>query len=127
LTPIWHCLQEDFERKLLRKKQAKKQANGKELNSEDTARLEYLKAKNKAAKQAAADADAGEEISFSQSGGASDESAAAEAVVGSADEARARLAMRGDQLDTLGDKTADLASAAGEFEAMCKELERKSR
>lgn len=104
----------------MRKKQAKKQANGKELNGDDAARLEFLKAKNKAAKQAAADADAGEEIAFSPGGGsASGKSAAAEA--------RARLAVRGAQLDTLGDKTADLASAAGEFEAMCKELEKKSR
>lgn len=131
-----------MERKLLNKRQAKKQANGKQLNAEDAARLAYLKAKNKAAKAAAAAAndanDSSEEIVFDHSRSSSTghgatkvrsdntDSHGASATKSAATEAKAQLNERGQQLNGLSDKTADLASAAGEFEAMCKELRRKS-
>jgi len=136
-----------MERKLLNKKQAKKLANGKELNAEDAARLAYLKAKNKAAKAAAAAAndanDSSEEIVFDHSSSSNSSSSSsgrvstggpegsahrprANATRNAANEAKAQLSARGQQLHGLSDKTADLASAAGEFEAMCKELRRKS-
>lgn len=141
-----------MERKLLNKKQAKKQANGKQLNAEDAARLAYLKAKNKAAKAAAAAnnaSDSSEEIVFDHGGSSNSDSSSSSssrvstrgpedsalshahshsvsATRNAANEAKAQLNARGQQLNGLSDKTADLANAAGEFEAMCKELRRKS-